>query len=180
MINICTILCLCYNRIKEIKERTTMIKDKEITSSTIADFFLTKESLTPKKVQKLVYYAYAWFIALNNQDAENIENVFFDEVPEAWMHGPVFHSLYQRVKEYGWHEIPKRKDDIKFENEDIESFLNIIWKKFGRFSADDLEFMTHQETPWRNARKDIVDFAPSAQKIQLKDIFTCYNEKLSA
>lgn len=180
MINICTILCLCYNRIKEIKERTTMIKDKEITSSTIADFFLTKESLTPKKVQKLVYYAYAWFIALNNQDAENIENVFFDEVPEAWMHGPVFPSLYQRFKEYGWHEIPKRKDDIKFENEDIESFLNIIWKKFGRFSADDLEFMTHQETPWRNARKDIVDFAPSAQKIQLKDIFTCYNEKLSA
>lgn len=180
MINICTILCLCYNRIKKIKERTTMIKDKEITSSTIADFFLTKESLTPKKVQKLVYYAYAWFIALNNQDAENIENVFFDEVPEAWMHGPVFPSLYQRFKEYGWHEIPKRKDDIKFENEDIESFLNIIWKKFGKFSADDLEFMTHQETPWRNARKDIVDFAPSAQKIQLKDIFTCYNEKLSA
>lgn len=180
MANICTILCLCYNRIKEMKERTTMIKDQEITSSTIADFFLTKEALTPKKVQKLVYYAYAWFIALNNQDADNIENVLFDEAPEAWMHGPVFPSLYQRFKEYGWHEIPRQKDNIKFENEDIESFLNIIWEKFGKFSADDLEFMTHQETPWRNARKDIVDFAPSAQKIQLKDIFTCYNEKLAA
>ena len=59
-----------------------MIKDKEITSSTIADFFLTKESLTPKKVQKLVYYAYAWFIALNNQDAENIENVFFEPMAQ--------------------------------------------------------------------------------------------------
>ena len=153
-----------------------MIKDQEITSSTIADFFLTKEALTPKKVQKLVYYAYAWFIALNNQDVDDIENVLFDEVPEAWMHGPVFPSLYQRFKEYGWHEIPKQKRTIKFENGDIESFLNTIWGKFGKFSADDLEFMTHQESPWKNARKNIVDFMPSAQKIQLKDIFTYYNE----
>ena len=32
-----------------------MIKDYEINSSIIADYFLTKSELTPKKIQKLVY-----------------------------------------------------------------------------------------------------------------------------
>ena len=164
----------------KVKERATMIKDQEITSSTIADFFLTKESLTPKKVQKLVYYAYAWFIALNNQDANKIENILFDEAPEAWMHGPVFPELYQQYKEYGWHEIPKNKKKMKFENEDVEAFLNVIWKKFGKFSADELEFMTHQEDPWKNARQNTPKTAPSAKQIKNKDIFIYYNDKISA
>ncbi len=53
-----------------------MIKDKEIESSTIANYFLTKSKLTPKKIQKLVYYAYSWFIALNNN---NFEFPYFNE-----------------------------------------------------------------------------------------------------
>lgn len=49
------------------------MKKEKITIYTISDFFLSKRALTPKKLQKLVYYAYAWFIALNNQSAEEIE-----------------------------------------------------------------------------------------------------------
>ena len=59
-----------------------MIKDYEINSSIIADYFLTKSELTPKKIQKLVYYAYSWFIALNNQNENQIDNVLFNEVPD--------------------------------------------------------------------------------------------------
>ena len=54
-----------------------MIKDINIESITIANFFLTKSELTPKKIQKLVYYAYSWFIALNNNSADKIENILF-------------------------------------------------------------------------------------------------------
>lgn len=35
-----------------------MIKDIEIVSSIIAGFFLSKSELTPKKIQKLLYYVY--------------------------------------------------------------------------------------------------------------------------
>ena len=75
------------------------MKKEKITIYTISDFFLSKRALTPKKLQKLVYYAYAWFIALNNQSAEEIESVLFEEAPEAWVHGPVFPSLYAKYKE---------------------------------------------------------------------------------
>ncbi|MBD8924189.1 DUF4065 domain-containing protein [bacterium] len=152
-----------------------MIKDKEIESSTIANYFLTKSELTPKKIQKLVYYAYSWFIALYNNNENEIENVLFSEIPEAWIHGPVFPSLYAKYKDYNWNEVPINKDEMVFENDDLKSFLDDIWEKFGKFSADQLEYMTHQETPWINARKNISSFEPSNQKILLKDIFKFYN-----
>ena len=37
----------------------------------IAKWFLSQSSMTPKKLQKMVYYAYAWFITLMNEDANN-------------------------------------------------------------------------------------------------------------
>lgn len=153
-----------------------MIKDNEIKPLTIANFFLTKSELTPKKIQKLVYYAYSWFIALNNQDADHIDCKLFDEVPEAWIHGPVFPSLYDAFKSYNWNEVPKIDETIKFENDDLESFLNDIWEKFKDFSADELEYMTHQETPWINARRNTISNERSNNKIDLKDIFNYYNE----
>ena len=152
-----------------------MIKDKDIKAYNIADFFLTKKELTPKKIQKLVYYAYSWFIALNNEKANEINNVLFAEVPEAWLHGPVFPSLYSKYKLYSWNEVPKETKNITFENDDLISFLNDIWNKFGEFSADELEYMTHQELPWINARKNILSNNPTNQKISLEDIFNYYN-----
>lgn len=140
----------------------------------IADFFLSKKSLTHKKVQKLVYYAYAWFIALYNQDENNIENVLFKEQPEAWIHGPVFPTLYKKYKTYSWNEIAQKKEK-KFKSEDLQAFLEAIWNKFGSYSADQLECMTHQEDPWINARKNMREDNPSKEKISLKDIFVYYN-----
>lgn len=115
-----------------------------------------------------------WFIALNNQNANEIENVLFQEKPEAWIHGPVFPSLYQKYKGYNWNEIEKGKK-VKFENDDLQSFLEDIWNKFGKFSADELEYMTHQESPWINARKNSNELQRSSTQISLKDIFVYYN-----
>ena len=41
------------------KLNLNVIKDNEINSYNITDFFLIKSVLTPKKIQKLVYYAYS-------------------------------------------------------------------------------------------------------------------------
>ena len=153
------------------------ISDTDITSLAIADFFLTKQRLTPKKLQKLTYYAYAWFIALHNQGQEDISNSLFLEEPEAWLHGPVFPSLYQKYKEYGWHEIPKKNlfFGTKFDNPDVMDVLEQVWRRYGKYSADELEFMTHQESPWKNARRGTDEFSSSRNKISKKDIFIYYN-----
>lgn len=153
-----------------------IIKDEEMSPSKVADFFLSKSTMTQKKLQKLVYYAYAWFIALNNEDKDNISIKLFEERPEAWMHGPVFPSLYVAYKQNGWHNIPKLDKDVVCENSDVQDFLEKIWEKFGDYSADQLEAMTHSEAPWKNAREGVGVAESSNNKISDKDIFVFYNE----
>ena len=53
----------------------------------IANWFLSKEGMTHKKLQKLCYYAQAWYLAL-------YKNKLIDGYFEAWVHGPVNSSLY--------------------------------------------------------------------------------------
>jgi hypothetical protein len=60
----------------------------------IACWFLHKEAMSHRKLQKLCYYAQAWFFTL-----ENIR--LTDAIFEAWIHGPVSPSLYQHFKKYG-------------------------------------------------------------------------------
>ena len=61
----------------------------------VASFFLNKDpNMTHKKLQKLVYYAYVWYIVENNDDCFNISNKLFDDEIEAWVHGPVCRNLY--------------------------------------------------------------------------------------
>ena len=153
-----------------------MIKNNELNAIVIAKYFLTKDKMTQKKVQKLVFYAYAWYIVLNNDSSDNIKNILFDEVPEAWMHGPVFPTLYEKYKYYNWLEIPKLKESIKFEDTKLVEFLDKIWFKFGVFTGDELEYMTHQEDPWFNARMKEPRNIASKNKISLKDIFDFYSE----
>lgn len=148
--------------------------DRVITAKMIAEYFLTKDAMTQKKIQKLVYYAYVWYIVDNN-DTNNISNVLFNEKPQAWVHGPVFPSLYEEYRNFGRENIPKL-DSITIKlNENIKKFLDEIWGIFGRYDGDELEILTHKEEPWIKARRGIAATAPSNEKITDTDIYNYYS-----
>ena len=148
--------------------------ENEITAIMIAKYFLTKESMTQKKLQKLVYYAYAWYIVSFNNNVNRIKNLLFIEKPEAWVHGPVFRTLYDAYRTYGWNNIPK-VDNFNFKDKGLEKFLDSIWDIFGKYDGDELEVMTHKETPWIKARNGISAIAPSTEKINREDIYLYYS-----
>ena len=152
-----------------------VVKDNMINAKTIAKYFLTKSELTPKKLQKLVYYSYSWFIALNNENADDISSVLFDETPKAWIHGPVFKTLYNEYRSFNWHEVPKNEINMEFENDEIIPFLDKIYEEYGKYDADQLEYMTHQELPWKNARKGMSALDYYDKDISKKDIFIYFN-----
>lgn len=154
-----------------------MKTNSKLTPQIVAKFFLTKEELTPKKIQKLVYYSYAWFIALNNERPDSIANKLFDEKPEAWLHGPVFRSLYKTYKNYGWTPAKKERTIPKEigANKDLVAFLNKIWDTFGEYDADTLEYMTHKETPWKKARIEEKSLSSKRNQMRDSEIFLYYN-----
>ncbi len=124
----------------------------------IADYLLIAsrergEILTNLKLQKLLYYAQAWFLAKRGEP-------LFAEDFEAWIHGPVLTSQYARFKGNTWHPI---EDDIEAPvlPGHVTTHLDEILDVFGVESAIALEAMTHAEEPWREARGKLAPDVPS-------------------
>ena len=148
------------------------------TVDNIADFFLSKESIYPKKLQKLVYYSYAWSIALLNDSPENIQFKLFESDVEAWVHGPVVPELYRKYKDFGWQEIPQVKDfDESIFASEILDILQQVWDVYGGFTGNQLEAISHKEMPWIEARKGIPVCMASSEIISDKNMFIYYNEQ---
>lgn len=135
----------------------------------VADWFLNKESMTPKKLQKLSYYFEAWGHALFNQ------NFIKDTQFQAWVHGPVSPDLYNKYRDYGWNYIPKIEVDNSdmFERE-VVFLLESVWETYGDKSANELEALTHSESPWINARKGLESDQPSDNVISSEDMHSFY------
>ena len=114
----------------------------------LANCFLAIEAMTHKKLQKLCYYAKAWYLAIND---ENLINESF----EAWVHGAVQPALYQKYRSYGFQLIPMFHGDISRLPEEFLSFSREIFDSYGEFTGDELEKINHQEAPWIKARGNL-------------------------
>ena len=132
--------------------------------------------MSHKKLQKLCYYAYSWVLSLMNDSADNIEFKLFNEEIQAWVHGPVCVDLYHAMKGYGWLDIPKYDGEVSSFPSEILEKLEKVWGVYGSYNSSELEDMTHQERPWKEARAGIPEFQPSNNRISDKIIFEYYNK----
>ncbi|NBC32692.1 MAG: DUF4065 domain-containing protein [Alphaproteobacteria bacterium] len=140
--------------------------------SAVADFLLIEcrergEVLTNLKLQKLLYYAQAWHLALHDQ-------ALFEEDFQAWVHGPVLPSQYQRFRDFQWRPIMLEVSRPGLPNEALDAFLVEVVDVFGCESAVALELMTHREKPWVEARGDLPPHVPSNAPISkqtMKDYY---------
>lgn len=142
------------------------------TIEDLADWFLAKEPMTHKKLQKLCYYAVAWGYALMGKQ------IVEDDEFQAWVHGPVSPKLYQKYKTNGWNTIKSNKPAPEFD-EDVKELLESVWATYGDQSGNALEALSHSEKPWREARLDLRDdetgqvvISPESMKVFYSSIYT--------
>lgn len=158
-----------------VKLRKEVVKMNQITIFDVADWFLNKQSMTHKKLQKLCWYAYSWFIYIENDSPEDITNKLFYCEFQAWVHGPVSPELYEIYKGSGMTAINTKNHPI-FDDE-VEKFLEDVYQNYGDFDGGELESITHQESPWINARAGLKPYESSQNIISDKDIFKEYAER---
>lgn len=124
----------------------------------IANYFLDAAesagvAVTPMKIQKLVYFAHGWHLAVRNGEP------LINEQVEAWMYGPVIPSLYRALRGYGDQPISRRITALRqhtptlSDNPDEEAFVRSllarVWDIYSPFTAIQLSNMTHEpDTPW--------------------------------
>ena len=130
------------------------------------------EPITNKKLQKLVYYAQAWSLVVND------EKLFNDKI-EAWVHGPAIPSLYSKFKSFEFNpiEIDTSKEKFNFSKKQRQ-LLEKVWDVYGKYDAEYLEALSHSELPWQEARKELNVNESSTNTISLKTMRNFYETKL--
>ena len=134
----------------------------------IANWFLTKEAMSHKKLQKLSYYSVAWGFALFDKAICNHPEF------EAWVHGPVSPVLYNKYQGNLWNELTPDETFVdKFDN-GMSDLLESVWFTYGDQTGNSLEALTHSELPWKNARIGIENNIPSNALISVEDMKRYY------
>ena len=112
------------------------------------------------KLQKLVFFTHAWCLAILGEPAVN-------ECPEAWEYGPVFNTLYYRLKERGHEAVTAYIETVDAQTNEFAqlipapedtSFLRIldqVMDRYGSFTPIELSTLSHEPGgPWEQTRSE--------------------------
>ena len=121
----------------------------ELIAKQVANYFLffangAQEPITNLKLQKLLYYAQGYFLAMH-------ADLLFEDEIQAWAHGPVVPNIYHDYKRFRWMPINKEVIPPTLTAKLME-YLELIIETFMPIDAYKLERMTHNEAPWIKAR----------------------------
>ena len=123
--------------------------------------------IDPMKIQKLVYFAHGWHLAL-------VDEPLIRERIEAWDYGPVIPVLYQSFRKFGSSPITEKGVELKIQGGSVvmvrpkigdpcnsgdddyaKALLENVWETYKDYSALQLSSLTHRpESPWQIARTD--------------------------
>lgn len=129
-------------------------------SSAIANEFIRRAArearhLTHMQLQKLVYIAHGWNLAINGHPLTTDE-------PQAWDYGPVYPDIFDALRGYGNRPVTREISDGDFGpsmfgdqplraglNADENAVIDRVFRDYGNFHAYRLSALTHQEgAPW--------------------------------
>lgn len=149
------------------------------SATAIANYFLDRanaagQEITPMKMQKLVYIAHGWNLAIHGEP-------LIDEPVEAWRYGPVIPSLFQEFKKYGASPITYYADGTRLPNgANVRDVLNQVMGVYGNKDAIHLMRLTHAKgSPWRGVR-DEGDISPYGEVIDDKRIKSHFVQLIAA
>lgn len=128
---------------------------------------LNGDLITNLKLQKLLYYAQAWYLVNFNG-----RPLFSDSI-EAWQYGPVVPNIYYEFNNFGRKPVDldvQESELSQFINEDRE-YIEEFCENFMSVSATELVGMTHNEKPWIDAYNN-----PSNNIIDNQAIYDYYSK----
>lgn len=138
----------------------------------IAYIFEKLEEVTPLMLQKLLYFVQGIYSALYGKP-------IFEEDCRAWIHGPVYPEVYDLFRDFKYNPI----DDARFAllegvvdtlTDDEKQVIDLVVNTFGMYGGKVLEKITHNETPWVEARKGYGDSIPSSEILPKERIMKYY------
>jgi uncharacterized phage-associated protein len=135
----------------------------------VAAYILSKQSapISTWKLQKLVYYAQAWHLAWD-------EEPLFSEAIEAWANGPVVRELYG-VHRGSFSASEWSKGNAENLTPSERDTIDLVLENYGELSGRQLSVLTHNESPWQDARAGLPATARSQRRITPEALHEFYS-----
>lgn len=163
-----------YHKIFTRYERLVEIRESKIDQ--IANYIITHlGEVTPLALEKLLFFCNGVNYAVNGKQ------LILDE-SQAWAHGPVYPSVYNKYKKYKYKPID---DGIlsdhgwmvsKLSEEELK-VIDMVIRTFGLYSPKTLEKISHSQRPWREKRVGYKENEAGQEVIDEKSIKAYYVEK---
>jgi uncharacterized phage-associated protein len=123
------------------------------------------------KLQKLLYYAQAWHLAI-------FGTPILAEQIEAWVHGPVVPEVFRLYRDYQWNPIPASVPSGQLPT-GLGKHVTEVLMAYGDFTGLQLERLTHSERPWQAARGGLPPDAPSHNVITHQSMKEYYRARMN-
>lgn len=126
------------------------------------------------KLQKLLYYCQAWSLAFGR-------GPLFEGQFQAWIHGPVSRRIYDRFyskRMYGLIDLSDIRSMGNTLTDDDMQLISSVLSAYGHMTGDQLEYLTHTEGPWQEARKDVAPNERSEKLISNDTMASYYGARL--
>ncbi|GAB6975394.1 Panacea domain-containing protein [Prevotella falsenii] len=147
-------------------------------------------TVSPLKLQKILYYEQAWHMVGFGR-----ENTLFENAPEAWVNGPVYPEIFHIYK----NKVPGMCEHLKYEDfdtdektaqkraielkesmqlnkEEIDLTEQVIML-YGTKTQNQLILLTHSEKPWSEKREGLMPYEYSNTSISLDTMHGYYKER---
>lgn len=139
----------------------------------VIDYVFEKlEEVTPLMLQKLLYFIQGVYSALCGKP-------IFEEECRAWVHGPVYPEVYDLFRDFKYNPV----DDARFAllegtadalTGEEKNVIDLVVNTFGMYGGKVLERITHNEDPWKEARRGYGDSIPSSELVPKGHIMRYY------
>jgi uncharacterized phage-associated protein len=138
------------------------------TAIEAAKYITWKHSnLTTMMLQKLLYYSQAWSLVWNNDP-------IIDCLFEAWKDGPVSRELFNATKGKLWVNFADLEGDFSTLTDAQKRTIDSVLQRYGKMTPEELSDLSHNETPWKNARGDLSNEERSSRLISPADVVSYY------
>lgn len=145
-------------------------------------------SVSPLKLQKVLYYTQAWYMVFFGR-----KNTLFEDVPEAWVNGPVYPTVYYEYRDkvpgmcdhltashFGTEDITgtlqKLSEKLQFTRDETELVDSIV-TLYGSQTQNHLIFLSHSEKPWAEKREGLAPFEKSNTPLSLDTMYEYYKAR---
>ena len=159
-----------------------------ISAAAVANEFLNLagsegQSIDQMKLQKLLFYAHAWSLAIRDQP-------LFEQDFYAWPWGPVVPDIYTQTRGFGRAPITTRLQEIRktgsgpldfsfvtptgVEDDEVKAFVKSVWDSMKNYTGIQLSNATHGAgEPWTIIRDHFgtLDSKPAIPNELIQSVF---------